>query len=257
LDAPTIELIQFRYSHFNEKARWGLDWKGVPHTRRSLLPGPHMPTIRRLTGQTGTPVVRFGQRFVHGSARILEQLETRYPDPPLLPRDPAQRRRALEIQAHFDDVVGPAVRCALFSELLDEPDYVCGMFASGKPRLTRALYRATFPVVKPLMKKGNGVTSRAAIDAAFEATNAALDFVAANAGDRSYLAGPAFSVADLAAASLLAICTNPDHPDMKRPEPMPASMQAWLARWADHPGTAWVREIYARHRGAPGATPPA
>jgi glutathione S-transferase len=257
VSATTIELIQFRYSHFNEKARWGLDWKGVPHKRRSLLPGPHMPTVRRLTGQTATPVVRFGQRVVHGSARILEHLEARYPDPPLLPRDPAQRRRALEIQAHFDDVVGPAVRCALFSELLDEPDYLCAMFASGKPRLTRALYRASFPLAKPLMRKANGVTSRAAIDAAFDATNAALDFVAAEAGDRAYLAGSAFSVADLAAASLLAVCTNPDHPDMKRPEPMPESVRSWLARWDRHPGSAWVREMYARHRGAPGATPSA
>jgi glutathione S-transferase len=216
-----------------------------------------MPTVRRLTGQTGTPVVRFGQHTVHGSARILEELEARYPDPPLLPDDPADRQRALEIQAHFDDVVGPAVRCALFSKLLDEPDYLCGMFAAGKPRLTRSLYRASFPLARPLMKKANGVTSQAAIDAAFQATDAALDFVAANAGDAGYLAGSDFSVADLAAASLLAVCTNPDHPDMKRPEPIPASMQTWLARWADHPGTAWVRETYARHRAAPRATPSA
>jgi hypothetical protein len=26
-------LVQFRFSHFNEKARWALDYKGVPHRR--------------------------------------------------------------------------------------------------------------------------------------------------------------------------------------------------------------------------------
>jgi hypothetical protein len=36
-----MELIQFRYSPYNEKVRWALDFKRVPHVRRSLLPGPH------------------------------------------------------------------------------------------------------------------------------------------------------------------------------------------------------------------------
>jgi hypothetical protein len=33
-----IELFQFTGSHFNEKARWGLDLKRVPHSRISLMP---------------------------------------------------------------------------------------------------------------------------------------------------------------------------------------------------------------------------
>ena len=33
-------LWQFRFSHFNEKARWALDWKGIPHVRRALLVTP-------------------------------------------------------------------------------------------------------------------------------------------------------------------------------------------------------------------------
>jgi glutathione S-transferase len=52
-----IELLQFRHSPYNEKVRWALDLKRVPHTRRSLLPGPHVATVRRLTGRTHTPVL--------------------------------------------------------------------------------------------------------------------------------------------------------------------------------------------------------
>src|SRR6267143_212223 len=44
----TPELHQFRLSHFNEKARWALDFKGVPHVRRSYLPGPHMLPVTHL-----------------------------------------------------------------------------------------------------------------------------------------------------------------------------------------------------------------
>ena len=43
---PSIELWQFRLSMYPEKVRWALDYKGVPHIRHSLLPGPHvMPML--------------------------------------------------------------------------------------------------------------------------------------------------------------------------------------------------------------------
>ena len=45
-------LLQFRSSHYNEKARWVLDYKGIPHVRRTLLPGFHARSVRKLTGRT-------------------------------------------------------------------------------------------------------------------------------------------------------------------------------------------------------------
>ena len=45
-----IELLQVRHSPYNEKVRWALDAKRVPHRRRSLLPGPHMGGVTTLTG---------------------------------------------------------------------------------------------------------------------------------------------------------------------------------------------------------------
>ncbi len=57
-----LELLQFRHSPYNEKARWALDFKQLPHRRRSLLPGPHMGVVKRLTGRTETPVLRARRR---------------------------------------------------------------------------------------------------------------------------------------------------------------------------------------------------
>ena len=62
--------------------------------------------------------------------------------------------------------------------------------------------------------------------------------------------GGQFSVADLAVAALLSITANPDHPDMKRPEPMFNTTRAWMDRWKDHPGTRWINEMYAKRRPA-------
>jgi glutathione S-transferase len=50
-----IELLQFRHSPYNEKVRWALDLKRVPHRRRSLLPGPHMGVVKKLTGRATSP----------------------------------------------------------------------------------------------------------------------------------------------------------------------------------------------------------
>jgi glutathione S-transferase len=57
-----------------------------------------------------------------------------------------------------------------------------------------------------------------------------------------------FSVADLAAAALLAPVCSPPHPDMSRPQPVPEAVKRWEARWADHPGVAWELSTYREHR---------
>jgi glutathione S-transferase len=65
-----IELLQFRHSPYNEKIRWALDLKRVPHRRRSLLPGPHMGVVKKLTGRTQTPVLVMADgTAINGSAR--------------------------------------------------------------------------------------------------------------------------------------------------------------------------------------------
>ena len=248
MPGANVVLHQFASSHYNEKARWGLDWKGVLHRRETHLPGPHALAMKRLSGQSATPVLCLDGAVIAGSAAILDALESRFPERPLYPADPALRERALAIQRDFDAEVGVAVRTAAFSVLLEERDYLCTTFAGHRSRPVQALYRATFPVLAPIIAQANGVTGAAAIERAFERTQRALDFVAREVGPSGYLAGDAFSVADLCCASLLAILVDPPHPDMSHPKPMPARVEAFLARFAQHPAAAWVLEQYARHR---------
>jgi glutathione S-transferase len=251
---PDYELVMFLRSHYNEKARWALDWKGVPHRRRPLLPGPHAGTVKKLTGQTMVPVLIVDGKPLAGSAAIIDELERRHPDPPLYPDDPAERARALEIQAWFDDEVGPKIRRAFFSRVLGEPAYLAEIFADHKSALVRRLYAGVFPLVRGKMKREMQIEEPHVAEA-FEGTRQGFDFVAKHAGPSGHLVGDRFSVADLTAAALLAPGVAIDHPDMKKPEPQPAAAREWLARWADHPGAAWVRETYARHR--PGRAPEA
>ena len=245
-----VILHQFEHSHFNEKVRWGLDWKGIPHRRVSHLPGPHALAIRRLSGQTSTPVLILDGECIAGSARILAALERRFPERPLLPADPELCREALAIQSEFDAEVGPAARTAIFSVLLGEPGYLCRIFAGGKPAATRFFYRALLPLAKPMIARANGTTDPQDVARAFERTRRALDFVEKQIRPSGALVGDRFSIADLCCASLLAVLVNPEHPDMHGPEPIPESVLAFQAQWSGHPAARWVLEQYARHRPA-------
>ena len=244
-----LELFQFRYSHFNEKVRWALDHKGLSHKRTDLLPGPHAHTIRKLTGQTQTPVLRINDQYVHDSAWIIERLELIFTDAPsLLPANEADRERAREIARHFDFVVGPAARICAFVAMLDQPDYIARMFSTGKPKFTRALYRALLPLVKGRLKDANGITSTHAIAEADRLLTSNMQSLAKLIGKDGYLAGDSFSVADLTAASLIAPLIDPPHPDMKKPGPMPERLAELTEKWRNHAAGRWALEMYERHR---------
>src|SRR3954465_11655151 len=102
-------LWQLQISHYNEKVRWALDYKRIPHARRSMLPGVHRIMAQRLAGVETAPGPHFGAGRVGGSTAILQAIEERYPEPPLMPADPDDRRRALKIEEFFDEELGPHI----------------------------------------------------------------------------------------------------------------------------------------------------
>lgn len=243
-----IVLHQFEFSHFNDKARWALDFKGIGHERVSYLPGPHMLYIKRLSGQPQTPVLAINNDIVAGSAAIINRLEQDHPSPALYPEDPAERAEALSIQERFDQEVGPATRTAIFSRLIEEGDYLCAMFGRAASPLKRKLYRASLPLAKPMIAKGNGTVDPENVSRCFALTEKTLEEVAERTAATGFMVGERFSVADLTAAALLAPLSNPEHPDMARPKPIPQSVAALIAPYADHAAIQWVNRMYREYR---------
>ena len=243
-----LELIQFRYSPYNEKVRWALDLKRVPHTRRSVLPGPHIRVVRKLTGRTMTPVLVADGVAIDGSAQIVEWLDQHYPEPRLIPERADERATAQEIIRLFDDDFAPRGRRAVLAALLRTPGYFARVFGAGRGALTQAFYSAIVPLAAPLVRKGNGITGPASVDDGIAAFTAGLDFVAQRSGATGYLIAERFSVADLTAASVLAVCVDPPDSPMTRPRPQAQPFADFVAHFANHPGAEWVRAIYRRHR---------
>ena len=246
-----IELLQFRHSPYNEKVRWALDLKRVPHRRRSLLPGPHMGVVKKLTGRTQTPVLRLDDgSVIAGSAPILDWLEGQHPEPRLMPDDPAQREQVLALQRRFDEDITPRIRRAVLDALLRRPRYFAAVFGEAETPLKQRLYSLIVPLAAPLVRKGNGISGPAAVADGIAAAHEAMDFVADGARATGYLVGDRLTLADITAATALATLVRPANSPMQSPQPVDSLFAKLIAPFQTHPGAQWVRDIYARHRGA-------
>ena len=151
MDTP--ELWQFTSSHFNEKARWALDYKRVPHIRHSLVPGFHVPIVKRMTGKTNVPVLKLDGKTISDSSRIIEALERAYPEAPLYPADPDERRRALELEEYFDEELGPYIRRWIFHVILPYPEFVRALFVSHASAAAQLAHRAMSPLIGVIMRR--------------------------------------------------------------------------------------------------------
>jgi glutathione S-transferase len=245
-----IALLQFRHSPYNEKVRWALDLKRVPHVRRSVLPGPHLLAVRRLTGRTSTPVLSADGRSFDQSADIVAWLEDRFPTPALLPADPAERAEALSLQRWCDEDLTPRIRRVVLDTLLREPGEFARVFGEALPAWKQRAYALLVPVIAPVVRRGNGIRGPVSLDEGHQAITEALDFAAAPRPGGDHLVGQALSIADITLAATLAALLGPAGTPMAFAEPVSPRYRALVDRYAGHPGAAWVQRVYAQSRGA-------
>jgi glutathione S-transferase len=242
-------LWHLELSHYNEKARWALDFKRVPHVRRALLPGAHLLVARRLTGGEveTTPVLTLDGRSIGDSTAIIAALEERWPKPPLYPDDPTERRRALELEEYFDEELGPHLRRALYHELLNQPELLVPLMVRGQPRGVQLMFRLLFPILAGGIRQRFRV-SEASARRSRERAVAVMERIERDLRPSGYLVGDRFTVADLAAASLLYPVVRPPefpYPTVTNP---PGEAGEFLEGLARRPAGRWVSEMYARHR---------
>jgi glutathione S-transferase len=244
-------LWQLQISHYVEKARWALDYKRVPHVRRTLLPGLHVAKAKRLTGDTSTaPVLTIDGRSIGDSTRIIALLEERWPQPPLYPEDPAQRRRALELEEFFDEQLGPHIRRAFYRELLPHPELVVPLFTDGQSAATRAVLRAGFPMLRVAMRRRFEISAESAENSRAKMV-AAMDRLEREISPSGFLVGESFTVADLTAAALFYGVARPREFPFRivADDDLPDSWREFIEPLAERPGGQWIADIYRNHRG--------
>jgi glutathione S-transferase len=247
-------LWHFRFSHYNEKARWALDWKGIPHVRRAVAPGPHAQQMLELSGQRAAPVLEWDGRVIPDSTAIIATLETAQPTPALYPDDAGARARALVLEDFFDEELGPHTRRLAWHTLLPDRAFCLALFTDGLGSEVRAFYDTAFATIAQVMRREMRIDD-AGVAESRPKVAAALDRIARERDGRDYLVGDRFSVADLSAAALLAPFLVPPEFPYSFPEPRPAAFEALRAEFTSHPSCAWARAIYARHRGTSAEAP--
>ena len=238
-------------SHYSEKIRWALDHKGIEHERRSPQPPSHVVIALALTrGRSYTfPIMRLDGQIVPGSSQIIAALERRQPDPPLYPADAKERARALELEAWFDEHLGPPMRLLAWHEIINQRDTLEAVavqtatppfrrFRGAMAAGARTFVNARFRVSKP----GNADLARTRVIAA-------LDRLEAELGDRDHLVGDTFTVADLAAAALFYPLVLP--PEGPKVPPPARGMERFREPLKERRGYRWVADTFARHRRPP------
>lgn len=241
----SLILYQFPISHFCEKARWALDYKGLEYTTKNLLPGLHVKTTKKLGKRSSVPILEHDGRSVQGSEQIITYLDEQFPERKLTPVNSQEAQSALEWERYLDKEIGVHLRRYVYHTLLNHPEIVIGFFATGGPFWARPFLKLSFSKLQKVMRKMmdiNEVTaaqSREHMVMGLQRLNDALK-------ERTYLVGNRFSRADLTAAALLAPLFMPKQYGLDWPEAMPEPLQSEVDALASQ--LAWAQEIYSKHR---------
>jgi glutathione S-transferase len=245
MDTPLLWHIPL--SHFSEKVRWTLDYKRIPHRRR-VLGADYLIRAWRATGRGTLPILFLDGRAIGDSTHIIAALEERHPEPSLYPGDAAARRRALALEDHFDEQLGPALRAAIITPLFrHDPDVALRALTTGMPDQA---YRMLRPLVRifPTFYRFRHNISDAKLESDRVTVNAALDRIEQERQGRAYLVGDAFTVADLTAAAMLSPLLQP--PEIQYPMLVewPPYLQDYRAGLLRHAAMQWAAGIYRLHR---------
>jgi len=229
----SIKLYQFCISHYSEKVRWALDYKGINYQPVNLLPGQHRKTILSLTrDESSVPVLDHDGEIVQGSSRILDYLDETFPDNPLTPADSQQKAQALTWEKRLDEEAGPAIRTWIYHYFLQRPKVVVPMLTAGTPFYNRILLSLAFSRVDEIMREAMKINQKTA-DQAQETLESLLTELAEVYRKQPFLAGEHVTRADITAGALLApLFMPPQYPvPWPKPHKVPRPVQAWLKDW--------------------------
>jgi glutathione S-transferase len=247
-DASAPVLWHLKVSNYNEKARWALDYKRVPHVRRAAVPGRHAKLARRVSGGTTLPVIELDGEAIGDSTQIIEALERRYPDPPLYPDDPRERWRALKLEDFFDEELGPHLRLLWLVHALPSAEVTLGGFFPDLAGAGRVTARALFPLIRRRFVSTMGIDDSSTA-LAWEKVHAAGQRFRAELQTSGYLVGDGFSVADLTVAALVSPAVAPEQFPYPQPQRGHRLFEPLRDVLAESGLLQWSREMYARHRG--------
>ena len=250
-------LITLAFSHYNEKARWGLDRYAVPYREE-----PHMPFACSLAVAIAT----------RGRGGAADRTSSRYSTPVLILNDgrvlsdstdilrfAADRDGSLfsssevsDLVDHYGDQLGPYTRLLAYGHVVRHPGMIERLAAENVGRRETWVFERLVPLMRSQLKRALNLTE-AGRDRALARVREELDGAASRSEGRDYLCGDRFTAADLTFAALLApvLCVTPEEgygailPD---PASLDAEAQALISEVRTHPAGQFALRMYAEER---------
>jgi glutathione S-transferase len=206
-------LVTLVFSHYNEKARWALDYCGIPYRETRLMPGfSQLGVLVATRGRGGkadavsshlsTPVL-----FTDDGATLCDSTDiARWASSrvsgggpgPLFP-DPA----VLELVEGFGRELGPHTRLVGYWHAFRSPTALRTLADANVGRLQAIAAKALAPLGKALLQRGLGLSDERQ-QRSMDRVRAELALVEARLERGRYLVGDTFSAADLTFAALMA-----------------------------------------------------
>jgi glutathione S-transferase len=134
-----LELYQFELSHYSEKIRFILDYKGLPYRKIEVTPGVGQIDVFRLSGQRQVPVLKDGNEVIADSTAIAEYLDKTYPDRPIIPSDPKLKGLTFLIEQWADVSIGLNARKCLIGAVSQDQTFRTSVLPSNTPDFLRTL----------------------------------------------------------------------------------------------------------------------
>jgi glutathione S-transferase len=199
-----LELYQFELSHYCEKVRLILDYKGLEYRKIEVTPGVGQLDLFRMSGQRQVPVLKDGNQIIADSTAIAKYLDQHYPDRPLLPEDPKQRGLCLLMEEWADQSLGLNSRVALLNAVSRDGAFRSALLPITTPEPIKYLVGAFPNDVLKVLGAGVGLTPDA-VKAAQDALRQdleALCYLLLGQGEGTYLVCNQPTLADFAVAGL-------------------------------------------------------
>ncbi len=243
-----IELYQFEMSHYSEKIRLILDYKGLEYRKVEVTPGLGQLELMRISGQRQVPVLKDDTEVIADSTAIAEYLDKKYPEKPIIPSEPKLRGLCLLIEQWADESIGLNARKCLVGTLGQDQDFRTSVLPSNTPDLLKNLIGAVPGDFFNVLGFGIGFgpdTIKAAKDT-MKRDLASLCFILS---EQPYLVTDQPTLADFAVAGLTMYVKFPSGNYLNIPAALKNKGVPGIADVGIfEPFFAWRDELYTRYR---------